>query len=225
MTALDRILGPRVSQDEQEANPQLYRRPKTLFSGAALLLMTSLLLPYWVLRLDAPQFPEGLTITAYVNRLAGDVVEIEGLNHYVGLGSFDDGAVFERSIAIIAIVMLAGLLLAALYIHTRWVLVLTLPALLFPLIFMADLQYWLWTYGHSLDSAAPLANAVGEFTPPIFGPAEIAQFDTLALPGFGFVLALGASGLVVTGLIYHRRAFKPLLEARDGTHQEDGQST
>ncbi|MCP4308755.1 MAG: cytochrome C [bacterium] len=213
MSTLDRILGPRVSLEEQEAHPQRYRLPKALFSAAALLLMVSLLLPYWVLRLDAPQFPDGLNITAYVNRLAGDVVEIEGLNHYVGLNSFEDGAAFERSIAIIAIAMLAGLLLAALYIHSRWVLVLALPALLFPLIFMADLQYWLWSYGHTLDSAAPLANAVGEFTPPIFGPATIAQFETLALPGFGFVLAVIASGLVAGGLVYHRRAFKPLIDA------------
>ncbi len=213
MSALDRILGPRVPQEELAAQPQLYRRPKALFSAAAVLLVGSLLLPYWVLRLDAPQFPDGLTITAFVNRLEGDVVEIEGLNHYVGLGSFDDGAVFERSIAIAAILMLAGLLLAALYIHSRWVLVLALPALLFPLIFVVDLQYWLWTYGHSLDSAAPLADAVGEFTPPIFGPATIAQFETLALPGLGFILALLASGLVAAGLIYHRRAYKPLVEA------------
>lgn len=216
MSALDRILGPRVSQDEQEANPQRYRRPKMLFSAAALLLVASLLLPYWVLRLDAPQFPDGLNITAYVNRLAGDVVEIEGLNHYVGLGSFEDGAVFERSIAIIAILMLSGLLLAALYVHSRWVLVLATPALLFPLIFMIDLQYWLWTYGHSLDSAAPLADAVGEFTPPIFGPATIAQFETLALPGLGFVLALIASVLVAFALVYHRRAYKPLIDAASG---------
>ncbi len=220
MSALDRILGPRVSQEELAAQPQLYRRPKALFSAAAVLLVGSLLLPYWVLRLDAPQFPDGLTITAFVNRLEGDVVEIEGLNHYVGLGSFDDGAVFERSIAIAAILMLAGLLVAALYIRSRWVLVLALPALLFPLIFVVDLQYWLWTYGHSLDSAAPLADAVGEFTPPIFGPATIAQFETLALPGLGFILALLASGLVAAGLIYHRRAYKPLVEAAVSQRRE-----
>ncbi len=217
MSALDRILGPRVSPEELAANPEVYRRPKALFSGASLLLVVSLLLPYWVLRLDAPQFPDGLTITAYVNRLAGDVVEIEGLNHYVGLGSFEDGAVFERSIAIIAIVTLAGLLVAALYIHSRWVLVLATPALLFPLIFVVDLQYWLWTYGHNLDSAAPLADAVGEFTPPVFGPATIAQFETLALPGWGLLLAIAAAVLVAMGLVYHRRAYKPLIDSLEET--------
>lgn len=191
-----------------------YRLPTWLFSAAALLLMASLLLPYWVLKLSAPQFPEGLTVRAYVNRLEGDVGELEGLNHYVGLGSFQDAATFERSIAIAAIIVLAGLLVAALVIHSRWVLVLVAPALLFPIIFLIDLQFWLWDFGHHLDPAAPLAKAVGEFTPPIFGPAEIAQFDTLALPGPGLILATIASVLVAVGLYFHRKAYKPLIDAR-----------
>ena len=213
MKTLDRILGPRVSREEMHAHPGTYRLPAILFTGAALLLVVSLLLPYWVLRMSAPQFPEGLTISAYVNRLAGDVVELEGLNHYVGLDSFESGAVFERSIAIFAVVVLAGLLVGALLIHSRWVVVFVLPALVFPLAFILDLQYWLWRFGHNLDTTAPLANAVGEFTPPIFGPAEIAQFDTWALPGPGLILAFFASVLVATGLYYHRNAYKPIIDA------------
>jgi copper chaperone NosL len=217
MSVADRILGPRVSRDEMHEHAERYRLPMWLFGGAALLLIVSLLLPYWVLKLDAPQFPNGLTITAYVNRLTGDVGELEGLNHYVGLGSFQDAATFERSIAVAAIVMLAGLLIASFLIHSRWVLLLVLPALLFPFIFLIDLQFWLWDFGHHLDPAAPLAKAVGEFTPPIFGPAEIAQFDTLALPGIGLILAFIASGLIAAGLYYHRRAYRPLIEARTKT--------
>ncbi len=180
-----------------------------------MLLVVSLLLPYWVLKLEAPQFPGGLEIQAFINRLAGDVVELEGLNHYVGLDSFENGAVFERSIAVTAVLVMGGLLLGALFIHSRWVVVFVLPALVFPLVFLADLQYWLWRYGHDLDPRAPLAAAVGEFTPPIFGPAEIAQFDTLALPGPGLILAMIASGLVAAGLYYHRQAYKPLIERRE----------
>jgi len=213
MSVTDRILGPRVSREEMQEHAERYRLPTWLFSAAALLLMVSLLVPYWVLRLRAPQFPDGLTITAYVNRLEGDVGELEGLNHYVGLGSFNDAAAFERSVAIAAIIVFAGLLIAALLIHSRWVLLLVAPALIFPIVFLADLQYWLWNFGHNLDPAAPLAAAVGEFTPPIFGPAEIAQFDTLALPGPGLILAFLASGLAAAGLFYHRKAYKPLIEA------------
>ena len=219
MSVLDRVLGPRVPKEEMREHAALYRRPSQLIIVSAILLLVSLLLPYWVLNLQAPQFPDGLNVTAYVNRLEGDVGELEGLNHYVGLGSFEDAAVLERSIAIYAIVGLAALLIAALYIHSRWVLVLTLPAILFPVVFLVDMQYWLYDFGHNLDPLAPLAAAVGEFTPPIFGPAEIAQFNTLALPGLGLILAFLASGLLVYAMVLHRRAYKPLIEAMEAKGQ------
>ena len=215
MSVLNRVLGPRVSKEEYEAHADRYKKPSRLFGGAAIVLLISLLLPYWVLNLKAPQFPDGLVVKAYVNRLEGDVDELAGLNHYVGLGSFDDAAVLERSIAIIAILGLVALLFAALYIHSRWVLLLTLPALAFPLIFIIDMQFWLYNFGHNLDPLAPLAAAVGEFTPPIFGPAKIAQFDTLALPGLGLLLAVAASIMIGYGLVLHRRAYKPLIEAME----------
>lgn len=214
MTMLDRILGPRVPQDLTAEELNRYRLPTVLFSGAALLLIVSILLPYWHLDLKAPQYPDGLVVEAFVNRLQGDVVELEGLNHYVGLASFEDAAVFERSISVIAIVSLAGLLVAGLLLHSRWVLLFTTPALLFPLIFIADLQWWLWRFGNNLDPRAPFAAAVGEFTPPVFGPAKIAQFDTLALPGPGLVLATIASVMIGYGLWRHRQIYKPLIEAR-----------
>lgn len=213
MSLLDRVLGPRVPRDEETAKrAAAYRLPTILFAVAAGLLMVSILLPYWHLHLEAPQFPDGLDIHAYVNRLEGDVVELEGLNHYVGLDSFENGAVFERSVAVAAILGLAGLLAAAVTVHSRWVVVFTAPAVLFPGIFVVDLQWWLWRYGHNLDMSAPFADAVGTFTPPVFGPAEIAQFDTLALPGLGLVLAVIASGLTMYGLVRHRRLYKPLVD-------------
>jgi hypothetical protein len=128
MTRLERILGPKIPRGEVATHPMRYHLPKTLFRAGSGLLAISLLLPYWVLHLKAPQFPDGLVIRSYVDRLVGDTVEIEGLNHYVGLGSFEDAAVLERSVSVIAIIVLATLLLAAPLIHSKWVVLLTLPA-------------------------------------------------------------------------------------------------
>lgn len=208
---LDRIIGPRIPRGTSAEDMRAFRRPTVLFTTAALLLAVSVLLPYWTLRLTAPQYPDGLTVNAFVNRLEGDVSELEGLNHYVGLASFADAAVFERSVSVAAILTLAGLLLAGLWIHSRWVMVAAAPAALFPLFFVADLQYWLWRFGHNLDPAAPFAAAVGEFSPPVFGPAKIAQFDTLALPNIGLVVAIIAAGLATVGLWHHRKVYRPLV--------------
>ena len=215
----ERILGPKVDADELVEHQGRYRLPKVLFTVAALVLGISILFPYWHLKLTAPQFPDGLYVSAYVNRLEGgndnkDLDELEGLNHYVGLPSFEDGAVLERTVSVAGILVLGGLLLAGLFVHSRWVLLFVAPALIFPFFFLADLQYWLWNYGHSLDPTAALSSAVGEFTPPLFGPGEIAQFDTLAWPGLGLILAAVAAILTAVGLWAHRRAYKPIIDAQ-----------
>lgn len=212
METIKRILGPRVPAGESWSPRDAYRLPTWLFVGAGVLLVVSIFVPYWRLNLDAPQYPRGLAIDIYVDEMAGDVGELEGLNHYVGLPGFDEGAQAERQIAVAGILALVGLLVAGIAIHSRWVLIATLPALLFPIVFLADLQYWLWRYGHSLDPAAPFASAVGEFTPPVLGPAEIAQFDTFAVPHVGLVMAMTASGLIAYGLVKHRQLYKPLID-------------
>lgn len=219
MGLVERVLGPRVPKEVYEQHRQRYRVPTWCFGGAALLLIVSIFLPYWHLDLAAPQYPEGLEVKAYVNRLEGrqteerdDLQELTEVNHYVGMRPLADGAKFERTISIAGIVVLAGLMLAGIMMHSRWVLVMTLPALLFPVVFIVDLQWWLWNYGHTLDPSSPFADAVGDFTPRIFGHGVVAQFQTDAYPDAGLILAFIASLLVAVGLWFHRRAYKPLLE-------------
>ena len=213
MEATNRFLGPRVPKGARGRKE--FRLPTMLFVGAAVLLLLSILLPYWRLNLAAPQFPDGLVVDIYVNEMTGDVELLEGLNHYVGLPGFDEGATLERQIAVAGILAVVGTLAAGIFIHSRWVVVFTLPTLMFPFIFLADLQYWLWHYGHSLDPIAPFADAVGEFTPPVLGPSKIAQFDTMALPHIGLLMAFAAVALVIVGLRAHRAVYKPMIEASD----------
>ncbi|MFN8035766.1 MAG: cytochrome C [Acidimicrobiia bacterium] len=209
----DKVLGPKVPKELYEQHRSRYQVSTWCFVGAALLLIVSTFLPYWTLDLKAPQYPEGLQVKAYVNRLVGDVGELEEVNHYVGMRSLRDGAAFERSISVIGIVVLAGLVLAGVFVHTRWVVLLVLPALLFPLVFLGDLQWWLYNYGHTLDPSAAFSASIKSFTPRVLGHGVIAQFATDAWPAIGLILAMLASVLVIVGLVFHRRAYKPLVEA------------
>jgi copper chaperone NosL len=209
---IDRIIGPRVPADELKANRARYMTPTLLFAAAAILLLISLVLPWWQLTLHAPQYPKGLTVQAYVNRLEGDVGEIDGLNHYIGMRPLDEAASFEREISIIGIVGVSLLILAAVLVHNRWAALLALPALLLPVIFLVDLQYWLANFGQNLDPTAPLSSSVDPFVPPVLGEGVIAQFSTVAMPSWGLWLAFVASGLILAGLYFHRRAYKPLVE-------------
>jgi copper chaperone NosL len=217
--SLDRILGPRVPSEDSSAQRTRYLIPTVLFVAAAVLLIVSIFLPYWHLTLNAPQYPNGLTIQAYLNHLEGDVSEIDGLNHYIGMRPLNEAAQFERSISIIGVVAVALLILAAVYVHSRWVVLLVLPALTFPVIFLLDLQFWMANFGQNLDPAAPLSSSVDPFVPPVLFEGKIAQFSTVAGPDIGLWLAIAASVLIGVGLFFHRRAYKPLVDAQMDSQQ------
>lgn len=207
----ERMAGPRVPAVEWRTHRLRYLAPTALFLLAALLLFVSAGQPYWGLTLHAPQYPKGLHVQAYLNRLTGDVAEIDGLNHYIGMRPLNEAAALERSIAVLGVIGLALLVLAAILVHSRWAALLALPALLFPAIFLGDLQFWLANFGQNLDPTAPLSSSVKPFVPPVLGEGKIAQFSTVAAPEVGLWLALAASGLIVLGLWFHRRAYKPLV--------------
>jgi len=203
-----------VSAGEMRAHRVRYWLPTLFFVVAAILLMISILQPYWHLTLHAPQYPKGLVVTAYVNHLEGDVAEIDGLNHYIGMRPLNEAATFERTISVYGIVVLALLIVAAVYVHNRWAALLALPALLMPAIFLLDLQYWLANFGQNLDPKAPLSSSIKPFVPPVLGEGKIAQFSTVAEPGVGLWLAIAASVVILVGLWFHRRAYKPLVDVQ-----------
>ena len=85
---------------------------------AALLVLVAARLPVWQARLSVKQYPDRpLALTAYGNKLTGDVAEIKILNHYVGLKVFDMADLPETKLWIPAIA--AGLLCVALATFTR----------------------------------------------------------------------------------------------------------
>ncbi len=41
--------------------------------------------PLWHILLDAPQYPEGLEMKIWLKGLSGNIDQINGLNHYIGM--------------------------------------------------------------------------------------------------------------------------------------------
>ena len=211
---IDKIMGPRIPANVFKTHRTRYIIPTLLFVAAAVLLIISIQRPWWRLKLVAPQYPAGLYVTAYVNRMTGDVAEIDGLNHYIGMRPLAEAAVLEQSISVFGIIALALLILAAVFVHSKWAALLALPALLLPAFFLADLQFWLANFGLNLDPNAALSSSVDPFVPPVLWTGVIAQFSTVPRLLSGFWLALWASGLILAGLFFHRRAYKPLADAQ-----------
>jgi hypothetical protein len=208
----DKIIGPRAPAEAAATGRMRYLWPPLLLWTAAILIVVSVFFPFWSLVLHAPQYPRGLVVNAYINRLEGDVHEIDGLNHYIGMRPLGEAAQLERSISLFALIALALLVAAAIYIHSPWAALLSLPAILFPAVFLGDLYFWLNNFGQNLDPRAALSNAIEPFTPTILGEGFIGQFRTVAYADFGLLMTALASILIVVGLYLQRRAYKPLTQ-------------
>jgi copper chaperone NosL len=203
-----------VLPDGSERKLVDYLLPSAILMLAALLLMISIFLPYWRMTMTAPQYPKGLSVDVYVNHLEGDMREIDELNHYLGMPPLDEGGRLERSFSVYAILALGLLLIAGVFIGNQWAGVLALPVLAYPIVFIVDLWLILYRYGHSIDPESALGSAIPPFTPPILGEGHVGQFGTIASFQLGFYLVMAAVIVVLVGLWFHRKAYKPVVEAQ-----------
>lgn len=211
------IFGPDlyvVLPDDSQRALNNFLFPNAIFTIAALLLVASTFMPYWSMTMTAPQYPKGLRVHVYVNHLEGDMKEIDSLNHYLGMAPLDSGGQFERSISLASILAIGFLLAASVFVHSKWAILFVLPVILYPLIFVADLYYILYQFGHSIDPKSALGGAIQPFTPPVIGIGKVGQFGTIANFEIGFYLALLAVLVSLIGLYFHRRAYKPVADAR-----------
>lgn len=210
--AAQHIFGPRASRELERNHPIRYRLPAGLLLAAAVLLLISLFQPYWQITMFAPQYPDGLTVTTYVNHVGGQVSEVDILNQYIGMKPLESAALMEKRFGVFLIASMALLVMAAVKIHSPFAALLSLPAVLYPLIFLVDLQFWMANFGLHLDPHAPLNLAVKPFVPRVLGVGYIGQFKSVALPCSGLDLAVCATLLVLAGLWLQRRAYKPLRD-------------
>jgi len=193
-----------VEKDASAAKPAWdWARGPVLLAGAVsvALFVGSFFLPWWKFSLYAPQYPQGLTLVISLTGMGGDVSEIDLLNHYIGMKHLAGAASMERHLAGYGVAFVAVLTLVMLAVAGKKLnKLVAIPALAFPLGFLADSFYWLYTFGHQLDPKAPLH--IGAFTPQMFGNGQIGQFETFASPALGFWLALSgvACALVATYL-------------------------
>ena len=61
-----------------------------LIALSAVLVGVSLFFPWWQMVFFAPQYPEGLNIIVYPNKLEGEIDIVNGLNHYIGMENFSE---------------------------------------------------------------------------------------------------------------------------------------
>ncbi len=209
---LKAVLGPRVPSQDGKKHRGRFVAPMLLLILGGLLFVTSSIFPFWNMTLHAPQYPKGLHLEAHLTSISGDVAEIDTLNHYIGMRPLGEAATLERKLAWVAVGSMGLLIVAAMFIHSKWAAACVLPAISFPFVFLADLAYWMNDFGQNLDPHAALSKAIKPFTPPVLGRGTIGQFHTDAIPGTGMWIAFASGLVLIAALYFHRRAYKPLVD-------------
>jgi nitrous oxidase accessory protein len=180
-----------------------FARTDFLWAGssilAAILLAVAAFQPLWTLNLKAPQYPGGLHMTAYGNRMEGDIYEINILNHYVGVKEIKPDDVLELKLfpyamaAVIAALVAGGLFAQ----RRRYRMALKLVVWAIPIAFLIDMQWWLYNYGHDLNRDAPIR--LEPFTPKVVGTTQVINFHSETMVTTGFWLMLAAALVITIG--------------------------
>lgn len=196
----------------------ILRRPVSLGARALLLvgvaaLIAALILPLWKISLIAPQYQEGLTLVIHTYQLVAgnggqDLVEINNLNHYIGMKPLAQADFFEMRWVPFALGVFILLALRTAAIGTVRSLVDLLALYLYFTAFsLGSFYFRLYTYGHDLDPKAPMT--IQPFTPVLIGEQQIANFVQSSWPQVG-AFFLAVFPICVIGAMWLSRREEPL---------------
>lgn len=178
---------------------------------SAIMLAISIFVPIWRIELDAPQYPEGLTMKIFSYKLAGDVEVINGLNHYIGMATLHTEDFFEFTVLpyLIGLFSLLALLTAIIGNRKLFFGLFTL-FLLFGVIAMVDFWRWEYNYGHNLDPTAPIQVPGMAYQPPLIGYKQLLNFGAFSVPDWGGWLFIGSGLLMLIGVVFEMKWLQKL---------------
>jgi len=187
-------------------------RPLFLWTRPVLVLLLvplaiGLTMPLWHIRMEAPQYPEGLTVDIFAFKLEGghegnDLREINILNHYIGMKKIDRAELADLDWLPFGFGLLGVLLLRLAAVgNVRSLLDLTVLVGYFSAFSIGRFVYKMYSFGHHLSPDAPVK--IKPFMPALFGTKEVGNFTTHAGPGSGtYLVAVFACGLVAISLLH-----------------------
>ena len=94
--------------------------PRACFVLAGCLPLVNFVLPLWGIRLYAPQYPEGISMYIWINRITGQLDLVNGLNHYIGMKPLEEAAPVERAVAVPVVLVFGALAVLSGLLHSPW---------------------------------------------------------------------------------------------------------
>jgi copper chaperone NosL len=173
-------------------------RPATrlILALATLSLVATFFLPLWEIQLWAPQYPEGLNMKIWLNRISGDFDIINGINHYIGMKSIKAEMFPEFTFMrpLVGAVIVLGLI-PSLTGRRRWLYGFVAVLILGGALGLIDYYIWGYDYGHNLNPKAAISVPGMSYEPPIIGYKNLLNFVAYSGPDSGGYVFIGV-GLV-----------------------------
>ena len=170
-----------------------------------LALVAVLFVPLWRIDLDAPQYPEGLRLLIFSNKLAGNVDIINGLNHYIGMKTLHTADFFEFTILPYIIGFFALLFVVTGFVARKKLLYFLFVLFIsFGVLAMYDFWRWEYNYGHNLNPDAAIIVPGMAYQPPLIGFKQLLNFGAYSIPDKGgwIFVSVGALLLLVTLIVW-----------------------
>jgi hypothetical protein len=181
---------------------------------AALLMISAYFLPLWQIQLWAPQYPEGLNMKIWIDKLSGQVDIINGVNHYIGMKHIGEEMFPEFQYLIYVVGFIIGFGVFTALIGKRWALwgFFILISLLAVGV-LVDMYLWGYDYGHNLNPTAAIKVPGMSYQPPLIGYKQLLNFLAYSGPDTGGWI-LTAAALLVVGVLGYELKFakKPQLK-------------
>jgi copper chaperone NosL len=180
----------------QKPHLQTWVRLLLILCAAALVVV--LFVPMWKIDLQAPQYPEGLMLLIYPNKLAGNVDIINGLNHYIGMKTLHTEDFMEFTVLPYIIGFFAAAFIAvAITNRKKWLYALCFLFIAFGILAMYDFWRWEYNYGHNLDPNAAIIVPGMAYQPPLIGFKQLLNFGAYSIPHIGGWIFLSVGMLLV----------------------------
>ena len=171
-------------------------RPLLFLNGVLLVIV--LFVPLWQIQLSAPQYPEGLVLKIYPDKLGGSVDIVNGLNHYIGMKTLHTKDFIEFTLLPYIIALFATCCLAvALINRKKWLFLLTAIFVLFGIVAMADFWKWEYNYGHDLNPEAAIQIPGMAYQPPLIGYKQLLNFGAYSIPDKGGYIFIGVGVILL----------------------------
>lgn len=168
---------------------------------AGVLMLGIYFVPIWHIDLFAPQYPEGMYMQIWLNKMTGDIRNINILNHYIGMHAIVPTEIPELRYLPFGIAFLIMSAFITALINNIWgTRIYAATFISCAAVSFYDFWCWGYRYGHELDPHASIKMPGMTYQPPLIGFKTLLNITAWSMPDVGGYLFAVTTILIISAL-------------------------